>query len=151
MTQSQKRAAFTLAIWTLVAGGFAALFFGGGGPATFGVEKGRIVSTAVLIGVGFAVYFAMLFFTRSRAGGARVIVDERDESIARRANGGTLVVVLAVVFLACIGLWEAYGEGGCVPVGWLWFLGYAAAMLGYLTHAVATLALYRWTGAHDRG
>jgi hypothetical protein len=37
-----------------------------------------------------------------------------------------------------------------VPVGWLWFLGYAAAMLGYLTHATATLLLNRGMGDHDR-
>jgi len=151
MTQSQKRAILTLVIWGLVAAGFTALFFGNGGPVTFGADKGRIVSTAILIGVGFTAFFGMLYLTRSRPGGARVIVDERDESIARRANGGTLVVVLVVVYLTCIGLWEAYREGGCVPIGWMYFLGYAAAMLGYLTHAGATLMLYRWTGADGQG
>ncbi len=151
MTQSQKRAIFTLVIWGLVAGCFAAVFFGGGGPATFGVDKGRIVTTAILVGIGFAAYFIMLFFTRSRPGATRVVADERDLRIASRANGGTLIVVLVVGYLACIGLWSAYQDGGCVPVGWLWFLGYATAMLGYLTHAAATLLLNRGMGDHGQG
>jgi len=151
MTQSQMRAVYTLVIWGLVAGGFAALFFGNGGPDTFGADKGRIVSAAILIGAGFIAYFAMMYLTRSHPGGARVIADERDDSIARRANGGTLIVVLVVVYLACIGLWEAYREVGCVPVGWMWFLGYAAVMLAYLTHAAATLLLNHGMGDHGRG
>jgi uncharacterized membrane protein len=118
---------------------------------SFGADKGRIVSTAILIGVGFTAYFAMLYLTRSRPGSARAVVDERDVRIASRANGGTLIVVLVVVYLACIGLWSTYQDGGCVPVGWLWFLGYAAAMLGYMTHAAATLLLNRGMGDHDRG
>ncbi len=151
MTQSQKQAILTLVIWGIVACGFAVMFFGNGGPGTFGADKGRIVSTAILIGVGFAAYFVMLYLTRSRPGATRAVVDERDVRIASRANGGTLIVVLVVVYLACIGLWSAYQDGGCVPVGWLWFLGYAAAMLGYLTHAAATLLLNHEVGYHDRG
>lgn len=151
MTQSQKRAIFTLVIWGLVAGGFAAVFFGSGGPATFGMDKGRIVTTAILIGFGLTAYFVMLYFTRSRPGATRVVADERDLRIASRANGGTLIVVSVVVYLVCIGLWSAYQDGGCVPVGWLWFLGYAAAMLGYLTHATATLLLNRGIGDHGQG
>ncbi len=137
-------------IWGLVATGVAALFFGSGGPATFGMDKGRIVTTAILIGIGFAAYFIMLYLTRSCPGATRVVADERDIRIASRANGGTLIVVLVVVYLACIGLWEAYRDGGCVPVGWLWFLGYAAALLGYLTHATATLMLNRGMGDHGQ-
>ncbi len=151
MTQSQKRAILTLVIWGLAAAGFAALFFGSGGPVTFGADRGRIVSTAILIGVGFIAYFIMLYFTRSRPGAMRVVADERDVRIASRANGGTLIVVLVVVYLACIGLWSAYQDCGCVPVGWLWFLGYAAAMLGYLTHAAATLLLNHGRGDHGQG
>jgi uncharacterized membrane protein len=151
MTQSEKRAILTLVIWGLVAVGFAALFFGDGGPVTFGADKGRIVSTAILIGVGFAAYFIMLYLTRSRPGATRVVVDERDVRIASRANAGTLIVVLVVVYLACISLWSAYQDGGCVPVGWLWFLGYAAAILGYLTHAAATLLLNHGMDDHGQG
>jgi uncharacterized membrane protein len=151
MTQSQKRAVFTLVIWGLVACCFAAVFFGSGGPATFGMDRGRIVTTAILIGIGFTAYFIMLFFTRSRPGATRVVADERDLRIASRANGSTVIGVVVVGALACCGRWSAYQAGGCVPVGWLWFLGYAAAMLGYLTHATATLMLNRGMGDHGQG
>ena len=151
MTQTKKRALLSLAIWGCVTAGFTAVFFGDGGPATFGNDRARIVSTAILIGVGFLAYFAMLYFTRSRPGVGPLTVDERDERIARRASGGTLIVVLTVVYLTCIILWEVYREPGCVPVGWMWFLGYATGMLGILTHAVATLALHRGMGGPGQG
>ena len=150
MTQTERRAILTLVIWGLVAGGFAALFLCNGGPATFGGDKGRIVTTAILVGTGFIAYFIMLYLTRSRSGATRVIVDERDDRIASLASGATLIVVLATVYLACIVLWEVYRDGGCVPVGWMWFLGYAAAMLGYLTHATATLLLCRGMSVHGQ-
>jgi len=150
MTQTKKRALYTLAIWGFAAGGFAAMFFSGGGPAAFDGDKGRIVSTAILIGFGFLMYFIMLYLTRSRPDVTPLIVDERDESIASRASAITLVVVLAVVYLACIVLWEVYREQGCVPVGWMWFLGYANAMMGFLTHATVTLILDQGMGGHGQ-
>ena len=146
MTQTKKRALYTLAIWGFAAGGFAAMFFGGGGPAAFDADKGRIVSTAILIGFGFLTYWIMLYLTRSRPDVTPLIVDERDVSIASRASATTLIVVLAVVYLACIVLWEVYREHGCVPVGWMWFLGYANVMVGFLTHATVTLILDQGMG-----
>ena len=150
MTQTRRRALYTLGIWGFAAGGFTAMFFGGGGPAAFGADKGRIVSTAILIGFGFLTYFIMLYLTRSRPDVTPLIVDERDVSIASRASATTLIVVLAVVYLACIVLWEVYREQGCVPVGWMWFLGYANAMVGFLTHATVTLILDQGLGGHGQ-
>jgi len=150
MTQTTKRALFTLAIWGCAAGGFTAMFFGSGGPAAFGADKGRIVSAAILIGIGFLTYFIMLYLTRSRPDVTPLIVDERDERTASRANGATLIVVLTVVYLVCIALWEVYREPGCVPVGWMWFLGYATVMLSFLTQATATLILDHGVGGHGQ-
>ncbi len=150
MTQTEKRALFTLAVWGCAAASLAAVFFGGGGPEAFGVERLRVLATAVLIGCGFLAYFLMLWLTRSRPGAKPMIADERDERIAARASVTTLVVVLSIVYLACIVLWEVCRQAGCVPVGWMWFLGYATVILAYLCHATATLLLHHGMGGHGQ-
>jgi uncharacterized membrane protein len=151
MTQTEKRSVFILVIWGLVACGVAAAFFGGGGPRSFGADQGRIVATAVVLGFGFGAFFLMLYLTRSRPGVTPLVVDERDETIAARAGVITLVVVLSSVYLTCIVLWELHRGAGCVPVGWLWFLGYGAVICTYLCHATVTLVLNHRTGGRGQG
>ena len=67
--------------------------------------------------------------------------DERDDRIARHANGVAFIVALVYVFVLSIGLWEVYHDRELVPVGWIWFLAYTSTFLGMFTHAVATLIL----------
>jgi len=151
MTQTEKRSVLTLVIWGLAACGVAASFFGGGGPRSFGADQGRIVTTAVVLGCGFGAFFLMLYLTRSRPGVTPLIVDERDESITARAGVVTLVIVLSGMYLTCILLWELHREAGCVPVGWLWFLGYGSVICSYLCYATATLVLNRGMGGRGQG
>jgi hypothetical protein len=148
MTQVRKRAVLSLVIWCLVATGFVISFLTQGGPATYADQPTRILIGAVFLAFGFAAYPIMLWATRSRSGSVPVISDERDEWIALRASRGALVSVLVLMFLACIWLWIIYRDEKAVPVGWMWFLGYGAAILGYLAQSIATLIIDR--GVNDR-
>jgi len=49
--------------------------------------------------------------------------------------------VLLYVFALSIVLWERHEDSGCVPVGWLWFLAYSSAALGYLVPALVSLLI----------
>ena len=151
MTQSYKRAILTLAIWAPVLAIFAGLFFlMGGGPGTFVGDRPRFVIVAVLFLLGYIAYFTMMHLTRARSGERPFVVDERDERIAGQACGGAFLAVLGYVYFVCILLHLAYESEGVMPVGWMWFLGYSAIFMGYVTHAAITLLLNSRMGAHAK-
>jgi hypothetical protein len=139
MSQTQVRAWCATVIWILVGAGFAAVFFGWGGPSAFSMDRTRVVGGAVAIGLGYAAYATVLLATRASRG--EVAADERDSAVGYRATIVTIVVVLVSVYGLSIGLWEAYRSAGAVPVGWLWFLAYGAVIVTFVVHAAATLVL----------
>jgi uncharacterized membrane protein len=151
VTQSRRRALWTIAIWGVVAIGFAITFFSGGGPARYADDGARQLAGAAFLGIGFLGTPLMMFQTRVGAGAEHVVRDERDESIGRRAAVGGLVVVLIYVFLACIVLWERHRDPGCVPVGWMWFLAYSTAALAYLVPAIVSVLLDSGGGSRAEG
>lgn len=91
------------------------------------------------LALGFFGTPLMRWWTRGRSG--QIVADERDESIGRQAVTVGMVVVLLYVFALSIVLWERHADSGCVPVGWMWFMAYSTATLGYLTPALVTLLL----------
>ena len=141
MTQSRQRALWSLLLWGGVSGGFVILFLCWGGAETFVRQKARIAMTAGLFGAAYLAQAWIFYLTRRRPRGRSVAWDERDDEIARQANGAALVAALVYVFALSIGLWEVYHDRGLVPVGWMWFLAYTSTFLGMVTHAVATLIL----------
>lgn len=152
MTQAYKRAIYTLAIWGFVLLAFVLLFFfAGGGPGTFVGDKVRFVVVAVIFLGGYISYFTMLYLTRSNPDDVPRLVDERDESIASQASGVAFLAVLGYVYLICIILHLTYEESGCMPVGWMWFLGYSSIFMGYIMHAATALAIDRRMRAHGEG
>jgi len=151
MTQSKQRALWSLAIWGGVTLLFLALFFSWSGPDGFVREKGRILMTAVLFGAGYLAQMLMLCLTCARPGRGSVVRDERDDWIARYANGVALAVALVYVFGVSIVLWEIYHDRQYVPVGWMWFLAYTSSFAGMLSHAIATLALGAGVSADGEG
>jgi uncharacterized membrane protein len=130
-----------LLIWGVVTIGFVVTFFMSGGAATYPDDAHRRLIGAIFLACGFFGSPVMLFLTRVRRGASRLVSDERDERIGRRAANGAMVVVLVYVFLSCIVLWETYEKQGSVPVGWMWFLAYSTAALSYLAPAAGTLIL----------
>jgi uncharacterized membrane protein len=151
MTQSRRRALWTLGIWGVVAIGFLAAFFTGSGPAGYADDRARQVVGAVFLAIGFLGTPLMMSLTRARPGNEHVVHDERDESLGRRAAVWGLVVVILYVFVSCIVLWERHRDPGCVPVGWMWFLAYSTATLAYMVPAFVSLVLDSRGGLRAEG
>ncbi len=148
MTQPTKRALFSLIIWGIVTVAFIPIFFSGGGPAAYVQDKLKFVLVAVLFGTGYISYFIMMYLTGTRRGKGTVVKDERDEHIQRRSSGVALIFVLCFVFVLCITLYEIYRESECVPVGWMWFLGYTSVFWAYITHSAAALVFHSRMSGH---
>ena len=143
MNQAQIRSIFSLVIWGTVALVFCGVFFLWGGPEGFAGDSLRILIAASGVGFGFLGYVMMLILTGKKSSSEAILQDERDREIARRANGAALVSVMAFVFILCMILFTRFQDLGILPVGWLWFLAYSTACLGYLVHAATTLFLYK--------
>lgn len=142
MTQPTKQALFTLLIWAIVTAAFLPIFFSRGGPATYAQDKSRFVSVAILFAAGYLSYFLMMFLTRAKDRTEKIVKDERDEHIQRQSSGAALILVLIYVFSLCIILYEIYRQSECVPVGWMWFLGYTSIFWGYISHSALGLVLH---------
>jgi hypothetical protein len=150
MTQARKRAIFTFIIWGSVMAAFSAIFFLGGGPERYALEKWRRLAGAAIIAGGYIFFMLMNFLTRTRSGGD-VGRDERDEGIRMRANASAFVVVLIYVFVLSIFLWERHQDGGFVPVGWMWFLAYSTSFAAFLSSSVIALILESKASGHGQG
>ena len=142
MTQSKKRALGTLIIWGIVMSALVVLFFSRGGPSTYIDDTVKKATIAGIFAAGYLSYGIMMFLTRVKSGGPHLVADERDERIGRRASIAGLIVVLVFVFVTCISLYEYYHDDGVVPVGWMWFLGYASVFVAYISVSIATLVLH---------
>ena len=151
MTQSRQRAVWGLLLWGGVTVAFVVLFFSWGGPETFVRQKARIATTAVLFGAGYVAQLVIFYLTRLPPWGRSVAWDERDDGIARHANGVAFIVALIYVFVVSIGLWEVYHDREMVPVGWMWFLGVSVFSLGYVSQAAAILILNKRMGGDAQG
>ncbi|MCK4306276.1 MAG: DUF2178 domain-containing protein [Candidatus Eisenbacteria sp.] len=140
MTQARLRNLLALAIWVIVAVGFAMTVFASGGPATYADDSQRRVIGAVFLAIGiFGTPLARLL-TRGKAQAGHVHRDERDEWIDAKATSIGMIAVVMLVFLGGIALWEAYQDPGCVPVGWMWVVAYATLILAHLAPAAIALA-----------
>lgn len=112
---------------------------------------GRRVVGAIFLAIGIFGTPALLYLTRKTVIDGRVVADERDEQVARRATQAGLVCVLVYVFLTCIALWDRYQPEGAVPAGWMWVLAYSTLILAYIAPAAASLFLHLGIGSHAEG
>ncbi|MCK4776111.1 MAG: DUF2178 domain-containing protein [Candidatus Krumholzibacteria bacterium] len=151
MTQSRLRNLLALAIWLVVAVGFAITVFSSGGPATYADDSQRRIVGAVFLAAGIFGTPLMRLLTRSKSDSNHVARDERDKGIDARATRIGIITVVTLVFLGSIALWEAYQEPGCVPVGWMWVLAYSTLILSHLAPAVVSLALDLGAMRHAKG
>lgn len=142
MTQSKRRAVWTLSIWGIVMIALVVIFFTRGGPSTYIHDTVKKAAIGAFFAAGYISYGLMMFLTRVRPGGRHAVRDERDERIGRRAGIVALIVVLVFIFSVCIGLYEFYHDEGSAPIGWMWFLGYASVFVAYISSSIAVLALH---------
>lgn len=148
MTGLQKQALLKLVICAFVLIALTVFFFSRGGANTFVQDITRKILVAVFLGAGYVSIIIAQFMTRKKPGSKRVLIDERDERIARLANGTAFTVLGVYIFLTCIILYEVYHNSEVMPVGWMWFLAYSSSFLSIMSHAVTTLFLYTRMGGH---
>lgn len=141
MSNLRRQAGFGLIFWTLGASLFLVLFFSGGGPSSFGEDSSRVTLTSLAYGIGFLIHFFLMWKFRSRKIGEYIVKDEWDDEVAQKANGVALIVLLLFVYLTGVALWEGYRDSLLVPVGWVWFIAYFSVMVGFISHAIATLVI----------
>jgi len=144
MTQFKKRALWSLIIWATALLAIVILFFSGGGPTAFLEGEGKNTLSRVFITVGFISYFAMLFLTRSRTDGEKLVKDERDELITRRSYSIGFHTLLVYVFLLSsflYGYYKGIHEIKLIPAGWVWFLAISSLLVGFISNAVSYLVM----------
>ena len=151
MAQSRLQNLLALAIWLVVAVGFAITVFSSGGPATYADDSQRRIVGGVFLAAGIFGTPLMRLLTRSKSDSNHVPRDERDEGIDARATRIGIITVVTLVFLGSIALWDTYHEPGCVPVGWMWVLAYSTLILSHLAPAVVSLALDLGSMRHAEG
>lgn len=151
MTGLQKRSFFDLIITTVFLSGLTFVFFSGGGAESYVQDMTRKILVAVLLGLGYLCLFLVLFLVRIKSKDKKILMDERDERIARQAMGTAFVALGIYVFLMCIGLYEAYYKSEVMPVGWMWFLAYSSGFIAVLSRAITTLILYKRMSGHGQG
>jgi len=83
--QLKKRAIWGLLIWGVVLIAAYVIFFLEGGPQTFLDNDTRVDLTRAVFTVGFISYFFMLILTRIKSDRKKLMKDERDELISKRA------------------------------------------------------------------
>jgi hypothetical protein len=151
MTLWRKRALAGSIIWSVVAAGFVISFLSGDGPSGFIKGNARRNIGAGFLAAGIAAHFIVRHLTRRPRKSERVLVDERDESIMRRASEWAFFILALFVFLFSIGLHDAFRSQGSVPIGWLWFLAYSSWILAHCSQSVAALILYHGKSGRGEG
>lgn len=146
---SSTRLAFlALALWCLAFMTITAVFFLGGGPASFAADSTRIALGAVAYAFGLLGQGWLLMRARRPSGSRTPVRDERDEAIERAASVITVTVILMVTYTFSLGLWVVYQSAGSVPTGWLWYLAHAVVALGAIIHSTSQLVVARRMGGH---
>lgn len=143
MTQSNKRAIWSLCIWGPIALAFVVLFFIVGKPATYTDTRIVRILISAIFGLGFLSYALMLFQTRLKPGQESYASDERDEMISMQGANAGMIVVMVYVYVLAMGLFLNYEEVGSVPVGWMWFLAYSTMLMAFLSASTITLILHQ--------
>jgi len=151
MTGLQKRAIYDLIISAVVLPGLTIIFFSGGGAAAYVHDVTRKILLAVLLGLGYIALLLVLFLVRVKPKDQTVLMDERDERIARQALGTAFVILAIYVVLTCIILYEVYRNRILMPVGWMWFLAYSSSFIAIGSRALLILVFYARTNGHGQG
>ena len=151
MTLWLKRAVLSAAIWSTVAAVYVFAALNGDGPEGLVKGTGPRKLIAACLGAGIIVQVVLAYLTRERRNGDRVLVDERDREVALQASQIAFAATAIGVFLGCIVLADVHQRSGCVPVGWVWFLGCGGWILSYLAQAVASIVLYVKAGPRGEG
>lgn len=139
MSVLRKHAVIEALVWLVVLAAFVIVYFTAEGPEALMASKAKKLIIALFIAMGYGVHFLLLAWVRKRKGMNVVVFDERDEEIQKKANTFAFSFVLLYVFSVSVGLYEIFAQTGCVPVVYLWLLGYSTLSLSFFIPALFTL------------
>ncbi|MBU8922852.1 MAG: DUF2178 domain-containing protein [Bacteroidales bacterium] len=98
--------------------------------------------TGGLIAAGLISRVIIIYITRTKKNEKRILVDERDREISRRAAEGSFHTLAIFVFFACIILHDNFLSEGSIPVEWMFLLAFATLILAHLTQSTISLLFY---------
>ena len=143
MAPLQKRAWYALALGIAFTIAIVAVFIIKGGVTAYSEYQGMRLIVAILF-VGFlALYGIVLFTTRPGRGQVKVVMDERDSAVVRRALYVQLWAVIISLVVWAIALTEIYWDQGHIPVIFPYLIFGSALIVNALAQAVGILIGYR--------
>ena len=150
MELQQKRAWWSLGIGVVMFIAILAIFITKGVSSFFEDLGMRLLVDALLIG-GLASYPIILFLTRRRPGQAEVVLDERDEIIAKRAMLLQLWAVIGSLVVWAIVLTEVYWDQGGIPIVFPYLIFFSSLIVNFLAQSAGILLGYWRMGSHAEG
>ena len=142
MAPLQKRAWYGLALGVVFALAIVAVFIIKGGVTAYSEDQGMRLIVAILF-VGFlALYGIVLFATRPKRGRVKVIMDERDAAVVRRALYVQLLAVILSLVVWAVALTEIYWDQGHIPVIFPYLIFGSALIVNTLAQASGILIGY---------
>ena len=143
MAPLQKRAWYALVLGVAFTIAIVAVFIIKGGVTAYSEDQGMRLIVAILF-VGFlALYGIVLFTTRPGRGQVKVVMDERDSAVVRRALYVQLWAVIISLVVWAIALTEIYWDQGHIPVIFPYLIFGSALIVNELAQAVGILIGYR--------
>ena len=143
MAPLQKRAWYGLARGVVFAIAIVAVFIIKGGVTAYTEDTGmRLIVSALFVGF-LSLYGIVLFATRPKRGRVKVIMDERDATVVRRALYVQLWAVILSLVVWAIALTEIYWDQGHIPVIFPYLIFGSALIVNALAQAVGILIGYR--------
>ena len=143
MAPLQKRAWYALVLGVAFTIAIVAVFIIKGGVTAYSEDQGMRLIVAILF-VGFlALYGIVLFTTRPGRGQVKVVMDERDSAVVRRALYVQLWAVILSLVVWAIALTEIYWDQGHIPVIFPYLIFGSALIVNALAQAVGILIGYR--------
>ena len=139
MNLEYKRSVLSSIIWFISLILLILIVFLVGSVTDFPSDKGRVVMSAIVIGVSYLFQFSMILITKRR--NREVPRDERDIRIGYKGNSIAFILVLAYAFAMSIFLYEKYKLSG-VPAGYLYFLAYSLVCMAFLSSSILSVILY---------
>ena len=146
MAPLQKRAWYALALGVVFTIAIVAVFIIKGGVTAYSEDQGMRLIVAILF-VGFlSLYGIVLFATSPKRGWVKVIMDERDAAVVRRALYVQLWAVILSLVVWAIALTEIYWDQGHIPVIFPYLIFGSALIVNTLAQAAGILIGYRRMG-----
>jgi len=111
----------------------------------FGMPKAAMISSSFIAIAGFGGFGPMIFPKDK----GKIVCDERDTSINRKAALAGFAASYLVVGLACMLPFSILGPRATIPVVWLPNIFMAAGLTSFFVHSVVILVLYGRGGRNE--